>query len=282
MGAIENHDVKKVFKIEGVVNFNPERNTLSAVGENVETSLFSAGAAILLLLIQNHGQLVKHSDLTYEGWEKHGLHVSNNTFYQNILNLRKCIRNCGINTQVIRTIPRKGLMIPSEISIVEVLLNERSNPQQSDQQTDQQTDQLSYSADLDIYLAPKKSIIKSDKNKQGKEKTTSSKTMVMTYIFIGFLCLFGGFRYGLLDDYTSRYSYMDFINGCQVYIQEGDDKFVSYDKFLRSNNISCESNEFVYFTTYKYIPRTSIIKCKNSLSDRNKYNSCTSFYYVDK
>jgi|GEM_PF-5648732 len=271
MKELHHTDEIRIFRIEGAVDFNPARGILSTINGEVEVPLLSAASSILLLLIHSHGQLVKQDDLIHEGWGRHGLHVSSNTFYQNILILRKGLRECGLNIQVIKTLPKKGLTIPLSISIVDVALL---------------AEQRYLEIKSDEYEVQSENVIKDDigpKQKNKKVKSiTAAKFIIINLITISLLSLLVGGLFGFPEEYTSRYNRVDLINGCEVYISKHNNSMTSYTSFLEINKITCEENESVYFTTYQYIPRTSVIKCKKPLGNSADNNSCISFYYLDK
>lgn len=268
MKKIQYIDNMQIYRIEGVVDFNPENNTLSAVSKNIEISLLSAASSVLLTLIKNHGQLVRQKDLIHEGWEKHGLHVSSNTFYQNILTIRKGIRQCGISAQVLKTVPRKGLTIPLTISINKVVKHEKSILSKSEAEVSNIYDSVSNSRKEEQPLFI---------NKNRRPGST-----LIIYLVCGFLGFSIGIYSGLFKNYTVHYRHIDLINGCQVFAGKDNNILTSYESFLHTQNITCNANESIYFTTFQYIPRTSIIKCSHSLEHGDKNNSCVSLYYLDK
>lgn len=112
--------------IEGVVEYSPQDNKITHRESGETISLLSSASECFLLLLKNHGKLVNKSALITIGWEQYGLHVSDNTFYQNTLTLRKALKTIGIPHEVIKTVPRKGLVIPDNIQVE--ILNDISVP----------------------------------------------------------------------------------------------------------------------------------------------------------
>lgn len=72
----------------------------------------------LLILLINHGVLVDKETIINHSWGyKNPIAVSNNTFYQMLTHLRKTLTEAGCG-DIIKTIPRRGLLISKEISII--------------------------------------------------------------------------------------------------------------------------------------------------------------------
>lgn len=118
------------YLIDNKVEFNCSACTLRSVDKDISFTLLAASSECFHFLLQNHGSLVNKSKLTYEGWEKYGLHVSDNTFYQNVLIIRKGLKACGIDYEVIKTLPRKGLLIPESIDIKKIVDNTAGSPRE--------------------------------------------------------------------------------------------------------------------------------------------------------
>lgn len=116
-----------LYHIDNKVEFDPQKCLLRSVNADTTFTLLAASSECFLILLMNHGRLVNKSKLFYQGWEKYGLHVSDNTFYQNILVLRKGLKACGIDYEVIRTLPRKGLIIPDTIHVSQITMPSAEN-----------------------------------------------------------------------------------------------------------------------------------------------------------
>ncbi|WP_297198263.1 hypothetical protein [uncultured Pluralibacter sp.] len=119
----DSHHITSLYHIDNKVEFDHQKCLLRSLETDTTFTLLAAASECFLVLLMNHGHLVNKSKLIHEGWEKYGLHVSDNTFYQNILVLRKGLRTCGIDYEVIRTLPRKGLIVPETIQVTEIPLN---------------------------------------------------------------------------------------------------------------------------------------------------------------
>lgn len=87
---------------------------LSNPGETI--SLPTTAARIFSYLLDNPGIVMSRESIFEEIWDKHGLQASNNTLNQYISLIRKTLHELGCEGDVIRTIPRVGFLIASELS----------------------------------------------------------------------------------------------------------------------------------------------------------------------
>lgn len=263
----ELRDINNVttYIIEEDIFFIPSSNKLMTSKGNVEITLLSAASAILQILIDRQGQLVSKNELVYVGWEIHGLHVSDNTFYQNILTLRRGIRKCGIAQDIIKTIPRKGLVISSSVKISEVK-NKKSVANENSK---------NYISILkkrcEIFLKRKVFFCWLCK--------IANKKIILAYTICSILGLFFGFYSSTPTSYLSHYHYVDLINNCQLNIENNISNGEDVENFMKKSNIYCMNNESIYYATYRYIPRASIIKCESSIKNNN---NCISHYFLEK
>nr|WP_071934152.1 winged helix-turn-helix domain-containing protein [Raoultella ornithinolytica] len=79
--------------------------------------LNSPASRCLLLLIESSNTIVTQQEFMYNVWEKLGLVVSANTYYQNICLLRKGLKEVGFPADPITTIPRIGLTLARETQV---------------------------------------------------------------------------------------------------------------------------------------------------------------------
>lgn len=137
METKDNYAAKtKIYSIEDLVTFNVSTGVLHSIKDNSSCTLLAASSECFISLLENHGHLVSKKTLIEQGWEKYGLHVSDNTFYQNILMLRKGLRTCGIDKEIIKTIPRKGLLISEDVKITPFLIESQEIMEQQEESKD--------------------------------------------------------------------------------------------------------------------------------------------------
>jgi DNA-binding winged helix-turn-helix (wHTH) protein len=107
--------------INETVEFHPAAGTLRDVTrQHSEVTLNSPAARCLLLLITKAGGIVSQQEFMDIVWQKNGMNVTPNAYYQNISVLRKGLEKIGLNKEIVVTIPRIGVTLTSDVSIQKI------------------------------------------------------------------------------------------------------------------------------------------------------------------
>ncbi|HFV9295671.1 TPA: transcriptional regulator [Serratia fonticola] len=248
------------YLIGDCIEFRPEDNLLHSRFNGEKITLFVAASRCLQLLLNQQGKLVSQKDLIETGWQKNGMGVSNNTFYQNILILRKGFKLAGYEQTVIKTVPRQGLTIPSAVHV------EKITP----------CKEREYSKVESITEENKPSTPCHVK----KNLSQSLWTWVLGFsLCAGFIMLVVWFIAGK-SNFFSSFNYIGKIERCSVYLNGPQTTLRSYMQFIAKNNFACKAQGFVYFSTYPLVPRASAISCDRPIATGIE-NSCTSEYYLE-
>lgn len=269
MNSSKDIDMSTNYLIEKKIEYSPSTNTLRSLIDDSQFTLLAAASECLLLLLINHGKLVSKTKLTYVGWEQYNLHVSDNTFYQNILIMRKGIKFCGINEEVIRTIPRKGMMIPNTVS-VEILPLLTQEMQTCDNDLLVEDCKEEHAASLLITAVNAKPEIK---------KNVKKHILYSTFFLASFLL---SLFYSLPKNYISSYKNIESNSNCHIQIKSEHTNEEDFESFSLINPLICDNGEFIYFTTYPYIQRVSLLMCKKEFTSYYHRNDCISYYYLEK
>jgi len=114
---VEN-DNNMPYIIEEVVMFDEVKGSLSNLETKDEISLPPTASCILLFLLSNDRAPVERRQFIEQVYAKFGFDLSNNTLNQYISLLRKNIRNLGVGSEVIITVPRVGFYVSSDVNVV--------------------------------------------------------------------------------------------------------------------------------------------------------------------
>lgn len=106
--------------INNIVRFSPLKNTLENLSDGELIIINSPASRCFLILLQQQGEVISQQSFLDEVWQKRGIHVSANTYYQNISILRKGLKKIGLGDDIIVTLPRIGLTLATNLK-VEVL-----------------------------------------------------------------------------------------------------------------------------------------------------------------
>lgn len=107
--------------INKTVLYSPESKQLSLLLENESyVALSNQAARLIVEMVQNNKSTLTREYLLKHVWEDFGSTPSNNSLYMAISELRKALKNLGIDYTVITTVPKTGFIFDAEIDILQV------------------------------------------------------------------------------------------------------------------------------------------------------------------
>lgn len=108
------------FLLNKCLKFNPDVNEISLINDQHNSVVLSKPATRLLLtLIQNANNVVTRDFLLKNVWEDYGYTPSNNNLYMAISELRKAFTSLWKDIDLIKTVPKVGLMLETTIDVFE-------------------------------------------------------------------------------------------------------------------------------------------------------------------
>ena len=251
------------YLIGNSIEFRPEENLLYSRKNGERVTLFVAASRCLQLLLNQHGKLVSQQELFDIGWNQSGIGVSSNTFYQNILTLRKGLKLAGCDQTVIRTVPRQGLTIPLSITVERIAGEAPQLPPEGEMVSEENT--------LDPSLAIGK------KKRRFPGPLWIALLSVLSCIGMLISILWG---YWTQEKNFSNYNYAGKIGQCSVYLYDRGTSINTYLQFIAHNEVDCSEQKYIYFTAHPLLPRASVIHC-DSPYIRGKKNTCIPEYQLD-
>lgn len=281
--------------IDGYIDFHPASSTLHDLNNPKNVVVLNSPAArCLLLLIERFGSIVTQHDFLEIVWEKRGMQVSSNTFYQNISILRKGLKKIGLTGNVVVTIPRIGLTLASDTHIKKLTTEQQveATPE-SAYLLDEQS--LAHRFETIEQLEVTEGLKEPDSLRAFIEKTPYETTkpvkkqtfrlrwilLLSSVVFFALLCVMTLLRGSDDSQYFSNYRFQKTAQGCHIFISNGtsSDKAHS-DVLIRSKQFSddCKNYPWVYITHLPLLPRTSIIRCDKPISEPN---TCISDYFFE-
>ncbi|MBL5906871.1 winged helix-turn-helix domain-containing protein [Serratia fonticola] len=255
----------KTYLINDMVLFYPEQSKLVLRDGSVPAVTLNIPASrCFSLLIERKNSVVSQHEFFELIWEERGSYVTPNTFYQNISLLRKGLKAVGISDDVIITVPKKGLTLSAEISVIPY-----------DNATDIPVTENNALAD-----DPQHSLLRSTDipiTTSGKKRINLPFIFVVTGIFIGML---GWTLYSWPGEvnYFKDYLYLDKNNECTFFSPSVDTNKEKYLTFIRDQNVSCLSGHYAYITIYRGTPKVSVIICDKDIASRGVF--CETQYYL--
>ncbi len=268
-GGAAHHEILDYFNIEGVINFYPDGFLLENALSGETVTLLSTAAECFKILIEEQGRVVSRKEMKEQVWGKRGVVVSSNTFYQNMLNLRKGLEKVGAGSDLIVTHYGKGVAIGDEVHIIRVryenpdtIFTENVSPEDSDE-----------IVKAVAKIAGGSSAIRKRKKIVFKLHTVNISMFV--------LCMSMLFMNVMLkrDNYFSKYTETPYrVKNCSVYADLTQTDENELQAFLKHNNPECGEGETLYLSSIYPVPRMSVIRCTGSFLPGDE---CESDYYLE-
>jgi len=255
----------EIYLIDGKVNFNPIDNTLSDVNNLKKITIYAPATRCFLHLLEHQGEILSQRDLMYVGWEKYGMTVSPNTFYQNISNLRKALSELIGDNDIIMTIKRSGLVINSTITI------EKTEQQilsvENDPSPHVLREETVFSRSLTPHLNKGSGILT---NKMMLPLVTMI-TLIIILVAIFYAC----HSYVTEDEYAAKYKHVaDAADGCEIFINRDAGNVLGDNPLINPKTLNCRGFSKVYVTQWDKQNRFSVFFCN---PEHDMY--CISEYY---
>lgn len=259
--------INKKFIINDTLVYLPGEHRLIPLGvRGKETVLNVPASRCLELLLKQPGITVSQSELFSEVWEKNGQYVTANTLYQNISLLRKGMREAGLAKNVIRTVPKIGVVYSGTVEVLEEdseeVLQEKSGSQ----------------------AIPTHEIAPTATPPLIPSSASSNKKKLLRYslyaIFIVIMAILLTSNTSQSEQFFNTHNRVADINQCSVYIDRNDleTNVEGYKEYLTANNVVCHPNEFVYITHIPANHSTLVLFCDTTAQGDLR---CSSRFKID-
>ncbi|MEX2950839.1 transcriptional regulator [Serratia fonticola] len=266
-----------IMNINDSILFNHESNLLISKVTGAQVSLHSTASNCLALLIEEHGKTVTRETIFERVWHCYGLTVTNNAYYQTIRNLRKALLKTDVHCDIIKTVPRQGIMLPLSVSITALEANHSDIPTEIEQAEEQRS--------LPV--------------PQSKEPGRHCWTILKKYygswwlpitgalMICGILTLAFLLQSSFAEKFKFRwrwsgYSYLGKQDQCLIYGNHQSLHLPLPEAILTDDEVSeCSRLPYVYITEFEAVKRRSIIMCDKNIESKDVAN-CVSFYTIKR
>ncbi|AFM57850.1 winged helix-turn-helix domain-containing protein [Enterobacter cloacae] len=252
----------KYYIINGVVEFHPAASTLRDLNNPEQVVVLNSPAGrCLLLLIERAGSIVTQQECMDIVWQRRGMMVSPNTYYQNISILRKGLKKVGFETDPIVTIPRIGLTLASDTQI-----------------TIKETQLPSAEPDAPVQTVQEEVSVPQPVAPAVKRRIWLPGVLLGLLLFISVVVISHSRAH---DNYfVDGYRFTTMMGECRLYFARDietphdRDKALSYAAPFKDE---CSSYPWVYISGYTLLPRASVIRCDRAMTEPNR---CMSDYFI--
>lgn len=261
----------KIVYIEDKVVYDPSTHSIYSIDDDsTQASLAIPASLCFLALIQNQGDVVSHNELLSFAWSSRGMSVSQNTLYQNVSLLRKALESFGVTGEIIRTVPKRGFVIPTGFPIKII------DKTEADITADDSEQVINLTSPSDVYVPlPEK-----------------WKTTKLSAFFFLLVCSVAFSLTYLISDYLNediipvyippKFVKMESIGDCHVFRNYSLRENVFFTHFLSGINAACGKEKWWYLTNYPPGPQISLLKCTVDITAQtaDKTSLCISDFYT--
>lgn len=258
--------------LEQKVVYDPSTHSLYKINDiNNQVALAIPASRCFFSLLEHQGKVVSHADLLQFVWGSRGMMVSPNTLYQNMSILRKTLGSLEISDEIIKTVPKRGFIIPSGF------------PVQFDFQPDNDTHCRSVNmSEYDDSAADEAPV-----NDELKASSNSHRyffaSIFLCVFFLAYLITNLLSERGIPQYIAPEYSKLTNIQDCYVYRNNSEKNDRFFKRFLSEQKVQCGKEKWWYLTNYPPSPQVSFLRCSNNLSGKvaDKHLLCISDFYSE-
>lgn len=266
----------KHYIINNIVEFHPAASTLRDINNPDRVVVLNSPAGrCLLLLIERAGSIVTQQDFLDIVWQRRGMLVSPNTYYQNISILRKGLKKIGFDVDPIVTIPRIGLTLASDTQIV---IKEPATPA-PEMAVPETAVQVQDTADLRLNEEPGENALPERDSRLARARWLAGMLMILLVLLMSVGII--GHSNARENRFIEDYRFATTIGACHVWLAKGIQtqseraKALAYvDQF----KAECADYPWIYISWYELLPRASVIRCDKPMKEPNR---CISDYFIE-
>ncbi|MFV8979243.1 winged helix-turn-helix domain-containing protein [Serratia fonticola] len=287
------------YLINNDVTFDPESNVLHSKNNKKTVSMLNPSGQCLLILLENKGNIVSKKEIYEFVWERYGLTATDNAFYQTVLYLRKNLKEAGLLSEIVKTVPRKGVLVPSSIQVEKIAPQQESIVDDSEvdfvidpphQHHDDEASHLTSSTQVDP-LAETITTVSIEKTQPATDANAVNKARkypfyLLPLLIVAALAVSMITAYWLESeetaDYFSNYTNIAQLGTCSIFTDANKTFSDEYKYYIASIPINCSKTPSIYFTKIEFVKRISLIACTEDMPKGKKRNECTSYYIIIK
>lgn len=247
--------------IDGEIVFFPEERKLRSTVNNLEVTVFSTGARCLEYLLDNNERTVSQKELTEIGWlgENSVQTVAQATYYQCLVDLRRCLKEIKYGQNLIVTIRGQGVRINPEANIVFELITPGERPAK----------EVS-----DLPLPEEKSTLKNSVT-LSYSRLGIALFSALTVVFFALYMLSTSEYMHSQSPMADNYRQVEGFPDCYYFNTNNIDS-ASTVSFLKKKGYACGKNKNFYISHFSVAPRLTLFSCSTTAPIK-----CESVTYIE-
>ena len=248
------------YLLENEIEFHYSERKLKNRANGREITLTRLSCNILLALCNDDEAVLTHPQIMQKAWGERHREVQYATYYQTVLMLRNSIREIGVEYEVVKTIPRKGLAL----AVTSTFKKEKSA--------------------TEIVNSVKNELEHPCTNKKNYYPYMfNTLTISVIFLFLAILLIYPHLfiqqrLFRGRNPFFSNYVLAGKTeNHCMYYFNKDTSSHSKHKKFIIHNKFLCEKNTKLFITTYATAKTVSAIRCYLPSTSHNEH--CVSYYF---
>lgn len=277
-----------IYIINKNFSFDSERCLLRNQEQGMDVTLHATAASCFTFLLEQHGNIVPKEDIFAAVWHNYGLTITDNSYYQTVLHLRRQLEKAGLSSDTIKTIPRKGLLVPSTIDVTLSQETPVLQPEEKEQEVliheQAPLSEATVAQNPDTVTEAPASSLPAQLNTLQRPalwRIPSSGLLMLVCLASMASCLFfiiNKFATDAVSWNWSEYQPIGNDAGCHLFYQGSVAKAEILDNLTPKFRQACKKYPYSYITKYNAIKRESIIMCQRRIDAVE--NNCVSYYGI--
>lgn len=240
------------FLINNAITYISDQHRLIPVGKRGNEVVLNVPASrCLQLLLLRPGTVISQQDFFKYAWQNQGQYVTTNTFYQNISLLRKGLATAGIKEDIVRTVPKEGLLFSGTVLILDT--EQENQEEQSEKdiellgESGEKTTHNESKIESPTLKKPKNNILKI------RRRLIYLNPLIFAAILTSILLFFVLRDNNQVRNFYESHRKISNVNQCSIYVNKSELRLTDdgYIRFLKSKNIVCRPEQFIYITDGK-------------------------------
>lgn len=271
------------FVINDLVTYIPEQHRLIPTGkEGNETILNIPASRCLQLLLSKPGKVISQQEFFTFAWQSQGRYVTNNTFYQNVSLLRRGLVSAGIKEELIKTVPKEGLLFCGKVQILKAETAPVKTAEPIIVEQENEMVKKEDGNDTPNPSRPNKSLLKKSKALLFSVNGRFIIINPMLLLLVAILFVYLANNYRREQVFSTSHIRIANMEQCTVYVNKSEMNLTNagYIQFLKTKNIVCRPNQFIYITDEATASKSSEVAQRCDKLDNNNVK-CETLYPID-
>jgi len=255
--------VAVVYIINEALIYDAQAHLLHYMCDDKTVTLPIPASNCFKILLDNHGEIISQETLLTRVWNARGMNVNANTLHQNISLLRKALSQIENGRSVIKTIPKRGFTIPTDVTIQQKIQDEESDPPGNEMA------EVAAPPGVMTAVPIEKGVFL---RRKGIRSFIAAGALLLPLVVVLWHIITPP------RNYFSAYIEINDSEECKVFVNNIPDDSVIFQSLIKRSAVDCGARRWVYITGNHVADYPSFIACRNQ-PGTGLSPGCQSFYF---